>query len=422
MSKSADQRVSWQFALCWFTVLLEGFDLVALGATSLALRHAQHLQMTPSRLTLVSTLSLVGVAIGAAFFAPLGDVIGRRKVLMWSVASFSVFTLVVPLSPNIGVFAALRLLAGLGLGACMPVSLTSMSEHWPVTRRTKANTITMTGYHVGAVLASLLALAVTKDWQVLFYVNGIAGLILVAVMGVRLSETRQPRAARPSAAPEASVQDLLKPRYLRTTIAVWVATFMGLILVYGLNTWLPTLMKTAGYSVSASVTLLFVLNAGGVTGMLLAGYMGDSRGISRTAFTWFGLAAVLLAVLSIKIHVASLLDVLIFLTGVFAFSAQVVVYTYISEAYPALVRGSALGLASGVGRIGAIVGPSITGVLISSGVAYPWGFYFFAAAAVVGVLAMAAAPHVSRPSNSGDAASEGGTPPRRLRQQVSQRP
>ncbi|MBO0803454.1 MAG: aromatic acid/H+ symport family MFS transporter [Nocardiopsaceae bacterium] len=404
MSGSPAPRHSRQFALCWLTVLLEGFDLVALGATSLALRHAPHLQMTSPRLTLVSTLSLTGVAIGSAFFAPLGDVVGRRKVLMGSVASFSVFTLIVPLSPNIGVFAALRLLAGLGLGACMPVALTSMSECWPTVRRTKANTITMTGYHVGAVLASLLALAVTKDWQVLFYVNGVAGLILVAIMQFKLEETR----VGPRPAPEsgATVPDLLKPRYLRTTIAVWVATFMGLILVYGLNTWIPTLMKTAGYSVSASVTLLFVLNAGGIAGMLLAGYAGDSRGISRTAFAWFGAAAVLLAVLSIKLHVASLLDVLIFLTGVFAFSAQVVVFTYVSEAYPALVRGSALGLASGVGRIGAIVGPFITGVLVSSGVAYPWGFYFFAAAALLGVAAMAAAPRVTRPSNAGNAGSQ----------------
>lgn len=389
-------RLSWQAALCWLTVLLEGFDLVALGATSLALRHAPHLQITPSRLTLVSTLSLAGVAIGAAFVAPLGDVAGRRPVLIGSVASFSVFTLVVPLSPDLVVFAALRLLAGLGLGACMPVSLTAMSEHWPATRRTRANTITMTGYHCGAVLASLLALAVTRDWQVLFYVNGAAGLLLAGVMWFKLSETRRPAAGT---AAEASVADLLRPRFLRTTLAVWVATFMGLILVYGLNTWIPVLMKTAGYNVSASVTLLLVLNAGGIAGMLLAGYAGDARGISRTAFAWFGLAAVLLAVLSIKIQVASLLDVLMFLTGVFAFSAQVVVFSYIAQAYPALIRGSGLGVASGVGRIGAIVGPFITGVLVSAGVAYPWGFYFFAATAVLGVLAMAAAPRVARPSD-----------------------
>ncbi|MCL2584559.1 MAG: MFS transporter [Streptosporangiales bacterium] len=412
MPDSPARRAPWQFTLCWLTVLLEGFDLVALGATSLALRHAPHLQMTPSRLTLVSTLSLVGVALGSALFAPLGDVMGRRKVLLGSVASFSVLTLVLPLSPNIAVFAALRLLAGLGLGACMPVALTSMSEHWPAARRTKANTITMTGYHVGAVLASLLALAVTGDWQILFYVNGVAGLALVALMWFKLAETRVPRTgdASPAPAARATVADLLRPRYLRTTIAVWVATFMGLILVYGLNTWIPVLMKTAGYSVSASVTLLFVLNAGGVAGMLLAGFTGDARGISRTAFAWFGIAAVLLAVLSIRLHVASLLDVLMFLTGVFAFSAQIIVFTYVSEAYPALVRGSALGLASGVGRIGAIVGPFITGVLVSSGVAYPWGFYFFAAAAVLGVVAMAVAPRVARPSNAADAADAAGRP------------
>lgn len=407
---SVTRRVSWQAALCWLTVLLEGFDLVALGATSLALRHAPNIQLTPARLTLVATLSLVGVAIGAAFVTPLADLIGRRKVLIGSVASFSVLTIVLPLSPNLAVFAGLRLLAGLGLGSCMPAALTSMSEYLPVTRRARANTTTMTGYHCGAVAAALLALAVHSNWQVLFYVNGAAGLILTAVMWARLAETRGTEAAspEPGAAPDAekvTALDLLRPRFLRTTLAVWVATFMGLVLVYGLNTWIPVLMKTAGYSVSTSITLLFVLNAGGIAGMLLAGRTGDTRGISRTVLAWFGAGAVLLAVLSVRIHVNALLNVVIFLTGVFVFSAQVLVFAYIARWYPGRVRGSALGLASGFGRIGAIVGPLITGTLVSAGVAYPWGFYFFAAAAVLGLLAMAVAPRVTRPS-APDAAAD----------------
>lgn len=403
---SVTRRVSWQAALCWLTVLLEGFDLVALGATSLALRHAPHLQLTPARLTLVSTVSLVGVAIGAAFVTPLADLAGRRKVLIGSVASFSVLTIVLPLSPNLAVFAALRLLAGLGLGSCMPAALTTMSEYLPVTRRARANTTTMTGYHCGAVAASLLALAVHANWQVLFYVNGAAGLLLAAVMVVKLAETGPARAEAPearAAAEKVTAIDLLRPRFLRTTVAVWVATFMGLLLVYGLNTWIPVLMKTAGYSVSASITLLFVLNAGGVAGMLLAGRVGDTRGISRTALAWFGAGAVLLAVLSVRIHVSAALNVVIFLTGVFVFSAQVLVYAYIARWYPGRVRGSALGMASGFGRIGAIVGPLITGTLVSAGVAYPWGFYFFAAAAVLGLAAMAAAPRVARVPDAGGA-------------------
>lgn len=186
--------------------------------------------------------------------------------------------------------------------------------------------------------------------------------------------------------------DLLRRRYRRTTLAVWVATFMGLVLVYGLNTWLPSLMRTAGYNVSTSITMLFVLNAGAVVGMLLAGHVADTRGISRTSLLWFSVGALLLAALSLRIQVAAVLDVVIFVAGVFVFSAQVLVFAYITQHYSAQIRGSALGITSDVGRLGAIAGPLFTGVLVSGGLTYPWGFYFFAAASVLGLLAMVAAP------------------------------
>lgn len=389
------RHFSWQASLCWLTVLLEGYDLVALGATSLALRDSGDLDITPARLTVIATVTLIGVMIGAAFVTPLADVIGRRKVLIASVATFSLFTIVLPLAPNFAVFAALRLLAGFGLGACMPTALAAMSEYRPRQRRTRASTTTMTGYHCGAVAASLLALAL--GWQAVFIVGGATGLVAAGAMWLKLEETATIRTAgqRERDADKVTMLDLLRPRFLRRTLAVWVATFMGLVLVYGLNTWLPSLMKTAGYDVSTSITLLFVLNAGGILGMLLAGYVGDTRGLSRTVLAWFGVAAVLLAVLSIRISSSVLLNVVIFLAGVFVFSAQVLVYAYVAQSYPERIRGSALGITSAVGRFGAITGPLATGILASAGLAYPWGFYLFTVAALLGLLAMALAPRLS---------------------------
>lgn len=399
------KNFSWQAMLCWLTVLLEGYDLVALGAASLALQDAGDLNITPARLTVISTVTLIGVMIGAAFMTPLADVIGRRRVLLVSVATFSLFTVVLPLSPNFVFFAALRLLAGFGLGACMPTALATMSEFRPAGRRTRANTTTMTGYHCGAVAASLLALVL--GWQAVFVAGGVIGLVLAVVMWFKLEETATVRtmAERKRETDKVGIVDLLRPRFARRTIAVWVGTFMGLVLVYGLNTWLPTLMKNAGYDVSTSITLLFVLNAGGVVGMLLAGYVGDTRGVSRTAIAWFGIGAALLALLSIQISSSALLNVVIFLAGVFVFSAQVLVYAYVAQSYPERIRGAALGLTSAVGRFGAIAGPLATGILATAGLAYPWGFYLFSAVALLGLLAMVAAPRMSR-QDTADPSSE----------------
>jgi MFS transporter, AAHS family, benzoate transport protein len=384
----------WTVALCWITVMLEGYDLVVLGAIIPRLIDTHHVGFTSGDATTVATLSLVGVAIGAVSVGPLSDLFGRRRLLIGSVVLFSVFTIFVPMAGSVAMFAALRFVAGLGLGACMPVSLTMMAEHMPAQQRARASTLTMTGYHTGAVITSLLALRVKNDWDVLFYVLGAAGLVIAVVQWFKLPESE---AFLAGAADEGKRQrvpftDLLQPAYARAVVGVWVASFMGLLLVYGLNTWLPQLMHSAGYAVPAAVTQLLILNVGGVVGLVVGGFVADRRGIKWTALIWFAVAAVMLALLSIKMDSDLLLDVVVFLTGVFVFSAQVLVYAYVTDFFPAGIRGTALGSASGVGRIGSIVGPSITGALVSAGWGHPWGFYFFAAVGVLAVLAVLTLP------------------------------
>jgi MFS family permease len=388
-----DRRNVWTVVLCWITVMLEGYDLVVLGAIIPTLLKTHHLGMTAGDATTVATLSLVGVAIGAVLVGPLADRLGRRLLLIGSVVLFSVFTLLVPLAGSVTMFAVLRLIAGLGLGACMPVSLTMMSEHMPAERRARASTLTMTGYHTGAVITSLLALQVTTNWQVLFYVLGGAGLVIAVVQWFRLPESEAfVRAKEEPASSRVPFTELLKPAYLRAGIGIWVASFMGLLLVYGLNTWLPKLMNDAGYPVPTAVTQLLVLNVGGVAGLVLGGFVADRRGIKLTTLAWFAVSVAMLACLSIRMHSDLLLNTVVFFTGVFVFSAQVLVYAYVTHFYPAAVRGTALGSASGIGRIGSIVGPSITGALVAAGIGHPWGFYFFAAVAVLGFAAVLTLP------------------------------
>lgn len=380
--------------------MLEGYDLVVLGAIIPVLLDTGYLGFTPAAATVVATLSLVGVAVGATAIGPLGDRFGRRPTLIGSVVVFSVFTLLIPLATSIAAFAILRLIAGFGLGACMPIALTIMSEHLPVKQRARASTITMTGYHVGAVIVALAAQFVGADWGVLFYALGVAGLGVVAIMWWKLPESTEFAAAPQQDTARVRLVDLLKPRFLRATLGVWIGSFMGLLLVYGLNTWLPELMRTAGYNLSTSVTQLLVLNSGAIVGLILAGFIADRRGIKPTTLVWFAVSAVLLGVLSIQMDNPLLLNVAVFITGVFVFSAQVLIFAYVAENYPAEMRGTALGLASGIGRVGAILGPFVTGALVTAGVAYPWGFYFFALIAVLGLFAMLIAPGRSRSNNA----------------------
>jgi MFS family permease len=186
--------------------------------------------------------------------------------------------------------------------------------------------------------------------------------------------------------------EVVKGRYLRVSIGLWVASFCGLLLVYGLNTWLPTIMGEAGYSIEGGIGLLLILNIGAVIGLVVAGAIADARGNKQTVVIWFGTAAVFLALLSIKIESTVLVYAAVLLAGIFVFSAQVLVYAFVGHLYPPEIRGTALGMAAGVGRVGAIVGPTLGGALVSAGIAYPWGFYAFTAAALVAVLALATVP------------------------------
>ncbi|MGO2025956.1 aromatic acid/H+ symport family MFS transporter [Brevibacterium sp. BDJS002] len=391
-ARATDTR--WPAILCWLAVALEGFDLVVLGAVIPELLATNAIGFTPEAATLVATLSLVGVGLGAAAVGPIADRFGRRYTIIFCVLFFSIFTILVAFSPNVALFTTFRFIAGLALGAVMPGCLAYISEHNKSGKTGKATTLTMTGYHAGAVAISLLAVFYSHNWHLLFIAGGVAGLVLVPLLWWKLPESQEFVEAQSSttAAPKTGMAGLFVGRFKLVTIGVWAASFMGLLLVYGLNTWLPKIMADAGYEVSDSLVMLFVLNLGAVVGLVIAGWLADKHGTKPIVLMWFLLAAVFLAALSIPMTSQILLNIAVFITGVFVFSAQVLVYAFVSAIYPPTARGTALGMASAVGRLGAIVGPFITGTLVTAGIAYPWGFYLFAVVAVLGFAAMVIVP------------------------------
>lgn len=410
---SSARRSQWPVWLCWLAMVLDGFDLVVLGTVIPTLIKTGELGFDAVGATFAATISLVGVGLGALFIAPLSDKFGRRKLLIACVAGFSLFTIGVAFAPNVAVFSLLRLLAGLGLGACLPAALAYMNDYAPAGSAGKSTTRTMTGYHVGAVSTALLAIFIVPDWRLMFIIGGVAGLVLLPFLWAKLpeslpettpaneGESKAGGSAQAAAAvehsagtkPKTGFRDLLQKPYPLVAVGIGIASFMGLLLVYGLNTWLPQLMAAAGYPVSTGLTLLLVLNVGAVAGLFVAGILADKHGTKKIVLLWFGLSAVLLAILSVKIQNEFLLNAAVFVTGVFVFSSQVLVYAWVSQLFPARLRGTALGFAAGVGRLGAIVGPAVTGTLVAANIAYPAGFYVFAGAGVLAVAALFLVPH-----------------------------
>ena len=298
----------WVAPLCWIAVLLDGFDLVVLGAVIPSLLDYDAWGLSTGTITMISTFGLIGMTIGALVIGTLTDVIGRRRALLYAVAAFSILTLLCAIAPNPFIFGLLRFLAGVGLGGALPTALALVNEFSKKQGGGSASTMLMTGYHVGAVATAALALVVIEPfgWRAMFVVGALPAVVLIPLMlrylpespsyllahGKRAeaeeiaarydveleaaptSEAGQAEAANP-------VRALFSSKFLRNSIAIWITSFMGLLLVYGLNTWLPTIMREAGYNLGASLTFLLILNAGAVVGLLIAGASrtGSARGL-----------------------------------------------------------------------------------------------------------------------------------------------
>lgn len=392
----------WVAPLCWTAVALDGYDLVVLGVVIPALLKEPGWGLTPNTAALISTVGLLGVMVGAIAVGAISDLIGRRRTVIGVVVLFSVLTLACAFAPNPWVFGLLRFLAGLGLGGILPTAIAMINEFAPVGGGGTATTRLMTGYHVGAVATALLGILLIQPygWRVMFVAGALPALLLVPLLIRFLPESewylraqaggaaREGTTARPVARRSRNPVGVLFQHGLgRSTIAFWITSFMGLLLVYGLNTWLPTIMREAGYALGAALALLLVLNVGAIVGLLIAGTVADRIGKRRSTVGWFAGGALFLALLSVKLPGVGVY-VSVFLAGMFVFSAQVLVYAYVSHLYPAGARATALGSASAVGRLGGISGPLIGGWLLTAGIAYPWGFYIFAAVAALGAVSI----------------------------------
>ncbi|UOY02171.1 MFS transporter [Blastococcus sp. PRF04-17] len=416
---TAARAAGWVGPLCWIAVLLDGFDLVVVGTVVPTLQSPEEWDLTGAGTTFVITIGLVGMMIGALTIGTLTDLVGRRKALIGAVVAFSLFTLLCAFAPNEGVFGVLRFLAGVGLGGCLPTAIAMVNEFSRSGRSGRATTTIMTGYHVGAVATAALAIVVipTLGWRAMFVIGALPAVVLVPLMlrqlpesaswleargrraeaeevarryGLQLEQPAAPVAEQAGESAGATLRTLFSAGYVRNTVVIGVTSFMGLLLVYGLNNWLPTIMREADYELGAALAFLLVLNIGAIVGLLVAGTVADRIGARAAGIAWFGGAAVFLALLSIRLPIAGIY-LMVFLTGCFVFSAQVLVYAFVSANHPPQVRATALGWSAGAGRIGAIVGPVITGALFATGNAFPGGFYLFAVVGALGAIALSVA-------------------------------
>jgi AAHS family benzoate transporter-like MFS transporter len=380
--------------VCWLLVVFDGYDLIVYGTVQSALINDTGWGLTKATAGTVGSMAFAGMMIGAVFAGRMADTWGRRRTILGCAVLFSVFTILCAFAPNAYVFGTLRLLAGIGLGGLVPSANALVAELVPAKWRSTIATLMMSGVPIGGSLAALAGIPLIPafGWPVMFLVAVLA-LAVVIPLGLRyLPETLPPagvtRLAAGSTTSEkrpAGFGSLLRAPFLGMSVLYAVATLVTLFAWYGLGTWLPNLMQLAGYNLGSALTFALALNLGAVVGSVATAWAGTRFGPAPTAVAAAAVAAVALLVLVAGPPV-TVVYLMLVLAGVGTHGTQCLIIAAVASHYPAHLRGTALGWALGVGRIGAVAAPQAGGLLLAAGLGVNSNFLAFAGAAAAAAL------------------------------------
>ena len=370
MNASSDKQHSViTVAICFLIAVIEGLDIQAAGIAAAGIR--EHFALDSSQLGVFFSAGILGLLPGALVGGRFADRIGRKTVLVWSVAVFAVFTLCTVWVNSFYSLLLVRFLAGAGLGAAMPLLITLASEAVSPEKRGRAVGLMYCGMPVGAAILSYIAsLDFGSNWKNIFFLGGLLPIIVLPIMIKFLPESReflkaQTRAEDDTAAP-ATFQDLFNRHNLMRTGLIWVSYFFTLMVVYIMLSWLPSLFMELGFSRKEGSTAQFYFMLSATVGTVILGMLTDRWKKAYVILLMYGgilagLFALNAAASLTQMYLASAL------VGAFVIGCQGVLYAFGSIVYPTELRGTGVGMASAVGRIGAMLGPTIAGQLLAAG-------------------------------------------------------
>ncbi|HEY0121298.1 MAG TPA: MFS transporter [Rhizobium sp.] len=400
--------------LCALLLIADGYDVFIAGTVLPTLINEWGLSKPEAGA--LQAWALFGMMFGALIFGPLADKIGRKKGIAISFLLFSVSTLLTGFSNSPLEFKIFRFLAGFGCGGLMPNAVALMNEYAPKRLRGTMVALMFSGYSVGGMVSASLGIWAIPQygWKPMFFAAAVPLLMLPFILwklpeslGFLIRQGRQQQAKgiyakiEPSArlssddklvfsetkGASASVAELFRHQRALRTLMLWVAFFCCLLLVYLLSSWLPKVMQEAGYAERASLLTLFSLNFGGMVGAIAGGWLGDKFGLPKVMIGFFVAAAVSIALVGFGLPTV-LLFLVVFVAGATTIGTQILLYASVAQLYNLSVRSTGLGWASGVGRIGAIVGPTFGGMLLAKEFPLQQNFLIFAIPAVISAVAM----------------------------------
>ncbi|ADP12620.1 4-hydroxybenzoate transporter [Erwinia sp. Ejp617] len=405
-------------AISFAVVAMDGMDIAMMGFIAPALKSAWG--VTNHQLGTVISTALIGLALGAMFAGPLADRFGRRLIIIYSVCGFGLCTLGTAFSQNLDQMMFLRFMTGLGLGAAMPNVGTLVAEYSPERQRAFLVTVVFCGFTLGAASGGFAAswLIPHYGWNAVLMMGGILPLMLVPLLlrclpeSVRFMIARNAPAAqirqivekmRPGiisestvftrnelAAGESAIKVVLSRRYLFGSVMLWGSYFMGLFLVYLIGSWLPSLVKDAGMTVSQAALVTAVYQAGGTAGSLFAGWMMDRFNANLALAGIYFCGAIATVCIGYVPADTLMLSSIAFCSGFCLNGANTGMNALSANYYPTQARATGSSWMHGVGRVGAILSAFAGAQMLSLGWNITDVFSFLAIPAVLTTLMLVA--------------------------------
>ena len=401
---------------CMLVIIFDGYDLVIYGVAMKGL--VAQWGLSAKEAGFLGSVALFGMMIGAMALGSLADRYGRKKMIALCLVLFSLFTFLCGFAQNPTQFAIMRFIAGVGIGGAMPNLVAMMAEYSPKRMRSTMVSLMFSGYAIGGMLSAGLGIMIVPSmgWEWMFYL-GIIPLFLLPLIWKFLPESlgflmRQGKEAEvrkilPKVAPELNItaeDQLVREEVVVkksvvpvgqlfvehrgvSTLAFWVSFFCCLLMTYALSTWLPKFMEQAGYELKAGLSFLFAMNIGAMIGAIGGGWLADKFNIKAVLVAFLLLGSAAFVCLGYKAPVP-VLYVLVTIAGATTIGTQIVLYSYVAIFYPLKIRSTGIGWASGVGRIGAIVGPILGGWLVAMQLPHSTNFMVFAIPAIIATVAV----------------------------------
>lgn len=382
-------------ALIGFIIFFEGYD--TFNAAYVIHYVSQPWGLSPSQAGLLVSSGMIGFALGALAQGRFSDRYGRRLALLvalWIVSIFSLATAV--LGTSFGWFCGCRLITGIGLGVLLPTGVTYLNEYAP--RRLK-NTFSTWGWNLGfslgGVMASVVGVYLTPKfgWQVLYYFGSLSfvltllchrwlpeSLQFAALHGMkdtvvdtlaRLNPAQAGRYRDPGigftfseeAKCAGSVRQLLTGGHMRNTLSIWTTAFFVLFAIYGLTSWVPNVMIQRSGSFATSFALGAVMLGANFFGTLAFSHFADRVAMPRKLlfFWWVGGAVAVALLAVVEGRLGSIAAVAA--AGFFVLGGQGGLNNLTATWHDTAVRGTAVGMMLGMGRIGGILGPYLSGLV-----------------------------------------------------------